>query len=346
MFRRNIGAESESESSSRDAEFCVVAANPDNAAVLRPIVLGATALIGLLGSVPIARACEFIDAYSAVAKLAADTAASSAADQLRAFQTQVIARFPGLYDASVLGLSAGARLDAAILASLAAARESRTRVQLLHQLEVQISRASKDFAAFRDFRCDFPIYMADTLGQLDGAGRRVAGRPALVFGIGNLDVEQSSISLPTLIAHELFHRYHFEAAGFSDDLADRQPIWQVLWVEGLATYASQVLNPGVTTSEALVLPKDLEQRAAPMIRVLAADLLQHSDEVNSDVFTTYFTYGREEVAQRGLPSRSGYYVGYVVAQRIAQRHSLNDLAHLRGPSLRREIGVVLQQLSH
>jgi uncharacterized protein YjaZ len=313
--------------------------------VLRLAVLGATALIGLECLVPMARACDIVDAYSAVEQVAADTAAASPADQLRAFQTQVMARFPGLYDSSVLGLRAGARLDQAILGSLAAARVSPSRVPLLHRLESQISRVSGRFADFPDFRCNFPIYLADTLGQLDGAGRSIGGRPALVFGVGSLDMEQSSISVPTLITHELFHRYHFQAAGFSDDLADRQPIWQVLWVEGLATYASQVMNPGVTTAEALMLPKDLERRAAPMIRVLAGDLLQHLDEVNPDVYTTYFTYGREDVARRGLPWRSGYYVGYVVAQRVGQRHSLEGLAHLRGPSLRRDIGVVLQRLS-
>jgi hypothetical protein len=313
--------------------------------VNRLTVLTATSLIATLGFVPITQACEIIDAYSAVAKLADDSVAFSPADQLRAFQTQVIGKFPGLYDSSVLGLNEGARRDAAILSSLAAARKSRTRAELVQRLRAQIDRSSKSFAVFRDFRCDFPIYLADTLGQLDGAGRRVDGRAALVFGIGNLELEQSSISLRALVTHELFHRYHFQAAGFSDDLAARQPIWQVLWVEGLATYASQVLNPGVSTREALVLPIDLEQRAAPMIQAIATDLLQHLDEVNSHVFASYFTFGSGEVTPRGLPWRCGYYVGYVVAQRLAQRHSLVELAHLKGPSLHREISVVLQRLS-
>ncbi len=308
-------------------------------------VVRAMALFALLRCASFAPACEIIDAYSPVARLATATAASSSVDQVQAFKTTIIGSFPGLYDASVLGLREGELRDAAILASLAAARESRDRAQLLHKLESQINRTIETFAAFPDFRCDFPIYIADTLGQLDGAGRRVAGQSALVFGLGNLDGEQSLISLPALVAHELFHRYHFQVAGFSDDLADRQQIWKTLWAEGLATYASQALSPGVTTGEALVLPQDLEQRVAPMIRNLAADLLQHLDEVNFDVFTAYFTYGRKEVAQRGLPWRSGYYVGYIVARRIAQQHSLNELAHLQGDALRRAIGVVLQQLT-
>jgi hypothetical protein len=60
---------------------------------------------------------------------------------------------------------------------------------------------------------------------------------------------------------------------------------------------------------------------------------------------TYFTYGNTEVARRGLPWRSGCYVGYVVARRMAERHSLNVLAHLRGAPLRSEIAEVLRQLS-
>ena len=276
-------------------------------------ILGATAVICLLGWTAAAQSCEIIDSYSAVAKLATATAGSAPEDQLRQFHEQIIRSYPGLYTSSVLGLSPGETMDAAILSSLAAARESRTGTPLLQSVVSQINRAARALSVFPDFSCDFPIYIADTLGQLDGAGRVVS--------------------------------YHYQAAEFSDDMAEQQPIWRVLWVEGLASYASQVLTPGVSAREALLLPNDLEQRAAPMLSDLAGDLLLHLDEVNVTVFTAYFTYGSKEVARRGLPWRSGYYVGYVVAQRMAERHSLKGLAHLRGPSLRSEIAAVLRQLS-
>jgi uncharacterized protein YjaZ len=143
-----------------------------------------------------------------------------------------------------------------------------------------------------------------------------------------LDAEQDRISLPVFLAHEMFHRYHFMAGGFSDDAADRQPLWRTVWAEGLATYASRSLTPGATVDEALMLPGDVAERAAPLTPKIAADLLSHLDEVNPAVYRTYFTYGNKAVAARGLPWRSGYYVGYLVAARLARRHSLGALAHL------------------
>ena len=290
-------------------------------------------------------ACETVDAYSALATLAAATAGTSPAAQIREFHERIIDRYPGLYTPSVIGLSAGPPFDAAILGSLAAARERQNRGTLMQQLRADIAHTAKAFTVFADFRCDFPIYLADTLGQLDGAGRIVDGRRALVLGVGNLDAEQFSISLPTLITHEIFHRYHYQAAGYSDDLADQQPIWVALWVEGLATYASQALTPGATLKDALVVPADLEQRAAPLVPQLAADLLRHLDEINADIYVTYFTYGNPGVAARGLPWRSGYYVGDLVARRLARRHSLAALAHMQGPALHQEIANALLQLS-
>ena len=82
--------------------------------------------------------------------------------------------------------------------------------------------------------------------------------------------EQHSLSLRVFFAHELFHRYHYQAAGFSDDLADRQPIWRTLWAEGLTSYASKVLTPGASEREALMLPSDLADRARPIVPQLAA----------------------------------------------------------------------------
>lgn len=302
-------------------------------------------VVWLLGWGATTRACEVVDAYSAVAQLAADTVGVSPAEQLRVFHEKIVKAFPGLYKSSVLGLPAGAQFDAAVLASLAAAREHPDRMRLAQQLRANIDQTSKAFAVFTDFHCDFPIYVADTLGQLDGAGRVVDERRALVLGVGNLDAERSSISLPALITHELFHRYHYQAAGYSDDLADQQPIWMALWVEGLATYASRALVPGTSVQDALLLPADLEQRAAPLLRPLATDLLLHLDETNRETFTTYFTYGNGDVARRGLPWRSGYYVGFLVARQLAQRHSLDALAHMQGPELHREITIALRRLS-
>ena len=93
-----------------------------------------------------------------------------------------------------------------------------------------------------------------------------------------------------------------------------------------------------------MLPKDLEARAAPITRELASALLAAADRIDADVFRTYFTSGNADVARRGLPWRSGYYVGYLVAERLAHRFSLAQLAHLRGEEAHRLVLETLQQL--
>jgi len=272
--------------------------------------------------------CRVIDAYTAADTLSHRTTGIPPADQLTAFRQDVIARYPALYAPQVLDLSPGQDMDTLVLASMAAAREGRTRAALMVALRQTIDRTQASFRKLDGFRCDFPIYLTDGLGQFDGAGRVVDGQRSLVLGVDALDGEQRLISLPVFIAHEIFHRYHFMAGGFSDDDADRQPLWRTLWAEGLATYASRALTRGATVEQALLLPADLAQRAAPLRPTIAADLLAHLDRVDPDVYRTYFTYGGKAVAARGLPWRSGYYIGYLVAERLARRHTLGQLAHM------------------
>jgi hypothetical protein len=171
----------------------------------------------------------------------------------------------------------------------------------LREVRQALAGAERRFAsAFPDFQCGFPIYVMDTLGRLDGAGRQVAGRPALVLGIDQIAQERDVLPLPVFLAHELFHRYHSQISGFSDDPGERQAIWRALWAEGLATYVSYRLTPGATVDEALIAPRDLAARAQPQIRAISADLLAHLDQTDHATYQTYFTYGDPRVAARGL----------------------------------------------
>jgi hypothetical protein len=53
----------------------------------------------------------------------------------------------------------------------------------------------------------------------------------------------------------------------------------------------------------------------------------------------YFLGG---TAQGERPPRSGYYVGYLVARRVAGEKPLRELANLRGPELRAAIASALE----
>jgi len=289
--------------------------------------------------------CAIVDAITPLAAVAVATAGESDADQVAAYRRALIGAHPGLYAQQVLDLKPGPAMDRNILASLAEARTARDRSALIMRLRSQIAATSRRFSrVFPDFRCNFTVYLTDSLGQFDGAGRVVDGRPALVLGVPQLERELTSVSLGVLLSHEFFHRYHFEAAGFSDDPGENQQIWRVLWVEGLATYISKVLTPGATTADALMLPRDLAQRAQPLMPRLASDLLAGMDRIDVGLFDEYFR-GGPAAGRHGLPIRSGYYVGYIVVERLAERHSLVALAHLRGAALHDEIASSLRELA-
>jgi uncharacterized protein YjaZ len=291
-----------------------------------------------------APACPVIDATVGLAQVARSSAGKPEAEQLTAYRERIVDVWPGLYAPEVLGLTPGPVMDRQILRSLEATRRDGERTELKALLRTQISATTRAFRAFPDFRCNFPIYFADTLGALDGAGRIVSGQGALVLGLGSLAQEQTQISLPVFLTHEFFHRYHFEAAGFSDDLEDRQEIWRNLWAEGLATYMSEVLTPNATAAEALMLPHDLAQRAEPLTARMAAELRRGLDTTDEDLFRIYFTTN-PHTERHGIPPRAGYYVGYVVARRLAARYTLAELAHLQGETLHREIERTLRELA-
>lgn len=290
-----------------------------------------------------AHTCPIVDAIAPLATVAGKAAGKPDQEQIAAYRRAMIDANPGLYTPSVLGLTPGPLMDRQILASLKQARAATDRGMLEQRVRTQIAATSHVFRVFTDFKCDFPVYLADTLGVLDGAGRVVDGRHALVIGIDSVERELPQLSLPVFLTHEFFHRYHFQAAGFSDDPGSGQQIWRAIWAEGLATYVSQGLVPGTSTAQAL-LSANLEQQARPLVPQMAAELFGGMDRIDPGLYNEYFT-GGSDAGRHGLPQRAGYYVGYLVAQRVAQRHDINQLAHLQGGTLYDEIAGTLQQMA-
>jgi hypothetical protein len=287
-----------------------------------------------------------IDATMGFWPLVTGTATLSPPQQAATFRSSVIAKFPHLYTARVLGTADGKQLDKEAIAALANARRNNQHARLIEwELAKHISNYAANFQkAFPDFRCDFPIYLMISLGHMDGAGREVNGKPALVLGVDMIDQIESSGQMPVFITHELFHRYHDKAAGFSDDPGDRQPIWRTLWAEGLATYASAKLNPDRPLSDAMIFPPDLAERAAPIIGRLARTL-GDNDSPNPKLYARYFEADGLKAGNDPIPPRAGYYVGYRVAELAAQEYSLVELAHLNGKELHRNVDRWLDMLA-
>jgi hypothetical protein len=306
--------------------------------------LPAFVLAILACAVHAAPACRVDDAYADFLQRAKRTAGAGDDARLAALRDFVSAH-AGLYTPEAIGMVPGPELERAGLREMAGAAADAHAADFDAELGRALAATTDRFAqALPDFRCDYTVYIAPTFGRMDGAGRVVDGHPALVLGPDVIASYQTPAQLPVFLAHELFHRYHFTVAGFSDDLAERDLLWRSLWAEGLATYASARLNPDRPLADALLLPRDLAERAAPLVPALARTLEAKLDEVDPSTFALFFMGGDASAKARGWPARSGYYLGYLVAQRLAQRHPLPELARLQGPALRREIGDALAAL--
>jgi hypothetical protein len=101
------------------------------------------------------------------------------------------------------------------------------------------------------------------------------------------------------------------------------------------------MNPGTTVDQVLVMPDRLSELAEPHLPNLARRLLDYADSTNPNDYSDLFTMGQ---TLPGIPARSGYFVGYRVAEKLAATRSLVELVHLRGPGLKQAVLSVLAEL--
>ena len=201
----------------------------------------------VLADAAAAASCRIIDATADFWPLVEHSDGISPAKQGAEFRATVMSKFPELYTRGVLGADDSAQLEKEAVATLAVARRNglharQTEQTLVREIPSSIARFSKTFP---DFRCEFPIYLMISLGHMDGAGRVVGTTPALVFGVEMIDRIETPAQMPVFVAHELFHRYHYQVAGFSDDPSDAQATWRTLWAEGFSVGKTLIDRAGI-----------------------------------------------------------------------------------------------------
>ncbi len=256
--------------------------------------------------------------------------------QIKLFKEIVIAQYPKLYTQSVILYPESMTLDDLLDKFL---ETLPPLIPKMHELSDTLAHDMPGYIAefmktFPDYKPDTPIYFLASARGFDGAVREIDGKPALMFGIDVIARVHGTDDLPAFFEHELFHRYHAQAIGEGKD-----ELWFHLWEEGLATYVSHALNPAVSESKIFGIPPDLAEQARPNVKQIAAEMLKKTDSTSDDVNRRYFLGGSS--APTDIPVRSGYYVGYVIAENTAKTKSLIQLAHLHGPELHQ---IVLSEL--
>jgi len=306
----------------------------------------AAATWDVIGAVP-RLPFRVIDAMPAFWKFWDSTIEEPSDKRVRAFFDTVIAAYPDLFHHGLIASGA--------LTDLGDVPETQARVaKYLHDVNSYIpamrhititirdnfSRYVQEFSTtFPDYAPIIPVYFSLSLFGFSG-GLLVSGEnTGLYFGVDELArIYGSTGNLKVILQHELFHQYHYQIAPeISNDLA----VWAFMWEEGLATYVSRRMNPGTTVDQVLVMPDRLSELAEPHLPNLARRLLDHADSTNPNDYSDLFTVGQTPA---GIPARSGYYVGYRVAEKLAATLSLVELAHLRGPGLKQAVLSVLAEL--
>jgi uncharacterized protein YjaZ len=295
----------------------------------RLLLFVSLAWLHLVASAHAATACSFVDLMPAFWQ-ALDTA--DAAAQMR---TKVVDSHPDLYNE--LLITVPAREDWASTFSSEKAYDDAHRAEVVAAEQYLVANAPKYMAqfgrAFPDYRCDFTFYIAPSFGNLDGSAATVGGKYLIVFAPDFIPRIHALSDVRILIHHEIFHVYHHQVTGVFGASPELPTIEEALWSEGLATFVSWRMNPGVSVDTALIQP-GLSEAARPHLESMVTELRQHLSEQDETTYGRFFQGGN---APEGCPARAGYYIGFLIAQDLSKHYSLRQLARLKGKVLHEAI---------
>ncbi|MEL1264707.1 hypothetical protein [Pseudoxanthomonas putridarboris] len=266
----------------------------------------------------------FVDLTDDFARLHDATEGLPEAERVQAFKQRVLPLFPSFYGIERFeGRATWEQRDRQIANALARFPEQRAAyLAKAAQFGADLDENIASFRqAFSDFSLTTPIYLLHSLGEMDGGTRDFDGRTYLIFGAdGMVRYHAGWESESAFFHHELFHTYHQQRLG------DCEPVWCVLWIEGLAVHVAQRLNPDASEPELLL---DFPAGMAAATRAVLVPSLEHLktvlDSEDDATMNALFSSGTDAT---GLPSRRGYYLGWLIAQRIGNDRDLAELANL------------------
>ena len=277
--------------------------------------------------------CSYQDLMPAYEKLAAATASASPGERAAAFVTQFAARFPDYYSPQVFG--GEAKLKTRALRFFRPSQSTDVYPDLPPLSPERIAALAKvvgpQFAAqqrrfmqvFVDFTCDTTVQFGVSLLKFDGHPVEFGGKRHLLFGVDTIALIHGPADMPAFFDHELFHLYHRQVIGFQAPQGNA-PAWWTMWLEGLATYVSQRMNPGLDAQQVLWYPRDMVTRMDKNLAHAAQLMLRDIDNRDSDGNRWFL--GDQSV--EGLPVRAGYYLGYLFARSEGDGKPLRALARL------------------
>lgn len=261
------------------------------------------------------------------------------AARVAAFREEFNGKMPGFYNDARLHNVTAEQYDQRIARSFESFPDMRERfLATTSGFEASMTPARDSFRrAFPDVQPVGDIYFIHSLGEMDGGTRTIDDRFYMIFGADVMSRIYEPGGTTPFFHHELFHFYH--KAYFSAC----EVFWCALWSEGLATYVSEQLNPGADDRAMLLT---LPQPIRPAVDAnLALAVCTAQARLDSEDETEYgeFFYGGSHA--EGLPSRAGYYLGYLIAKEAGRTRTVQELAHLSTAEARPIVEAALHSMA-
>lgn len=172
------------------------------------------------------------------------------------------------------------------------------------------------------FRCRAPIMVGVSLDRFDGLTIPEGRDARLLLGADMIARVHDAATRDVLVQHELFHLYHLQRLPGRPPA--ETPLWWGMWAEGLATYATEIIDPARTPDQLIWFPRGVASRAAAARPEIARAMLGQLDATGP----AYAAFFGADGAPAGLPPRAGYYMGYLLARALGRDNSLDALARL------------------
>jgi hypothetical protein len=276
--------------------------------------------------------CGFTDLMPAYQAFATRTAALPPDQRATAFRTEFATRYPDYYSPEVFGTDTKMQSHAERFfdpAKRSAAFPDRPALTEAHVAEMgavigqQFLTAQRRFVqTFTDFQCATPVEFGISLLTFDGHPVTFGGKQHLLFGVDVIAALHDKEDMPSFFDHEIFHIYHKQI--IEQQMPKEDPAWVTLWVEGLASYVSQRMNPSLNAQQVLWFPRDIVVRMQKDTPRAAKLLLADLDKTGMPA-DRWFLMGTQV---EGLPDRAGYYLGYLFAKSVGDGVPLPKLARM------------------
>lgn len=212
--------------------------------------------------------------------------------------------------------------------------------QFSTELMSNLRRNQQSFARrFPGLTWEGDIYFLPSFGQFETKVCTIKGRKALLFGLDTIAIKNRPIDFWPLFHYQLFRIYHEQ---FQPEIAAKKEhkLYELLWNEGLAIYASKSLNP---TSEIKTAIFHVGSGEDPTYNLaLVANRIR--GDINNDIAGNYESYIGSDLP--GSEVYKYYYIGILIAERLSAGYQLPALLKLKGEELDQAINLFLRKIEN